>query len=198
MADHASRIRHEYRDGTCRACDREKPVTQLCQTRTTMRELPLSNNGALSIEKASLVFFRPPINTGAPCMASSSILFYSLSYDTRAVTTSTITCTGGRGRDFLLAGRDTQAGRRGQKTRRALRRRQTDPASRAAVKKQTTGLTEDGLPVHSFRSLLAALATLARNTITTAITPNHPLTVATRPTSIQQKAFDLLGTKCTQ
>jgi hypothetical protein len=33
--------------------------------------------------------------------------------------------------------------------------------SPAAVKKQTTGLTEDGLPVHSFRSLLADLATLA-------------------------------------
>ena len=70
--------------------------------------------------------------------------------------------------------------------------------SPAAVKKQTTGLTEDGLPVHSFPSLLADLATLARNTITTAITPHYPLTVLTRPTSIQQKAFDLLGIKCSQ
>ena len=70
--------------------------------------------------------------------------------------------------------------------------------SPAAVKKQTTGLTEDGTPVHSFRSLLADLATLARNTIITAITPNYPLTVLTRPTSIQQKAFDLLAIKCTQ
>jgi transposase len=65
--------------------------------------------------------------------------------------------------------------------------------SKAAVKKQTTGLTADGLPVHSFRSLLVDLATLARNTITTAITPHYPLTVLTRPTPIQQKAFDLLG-----
>jgi transposase len=70
--------------------------------------------------------------------------------------------------------------------------------SKTAVKKQTTGLTEDGLPVHSFRSLLADLATLARNTITTAITPLYPLTVLTRPTPIQQKAFDLLGVKCAQ
>jgi transposase len=70
--------------------------------------------------------------------------------------------------------------------------------SKAAVKKQTTGLTEDGLPVHSFRSLLADLATLARNTITTAISPLCPLTVLTRPTPIQQKAFDLLGVKCGQ
>jgi transposase len=67
--------------------------------------------------------------------------------------------------------------------------------SRAAIKKQTTGLTPDGLPVHSFRSLLADLATLARNTITTAITPLYPLTVLTRPTPIQQKAFDLLSVR---
>ena len=80
----------------------------------------------------------------------------------------------------------------------ALRKSVVAQAQRspAAVKKQTTGLTEDGLPVHSFRSLLADLATLARNTIVTAITPHYPLTVLTRPTSIQQKAFDLLGIKC--
>jgi transposase len=65
--------------------------------------------------------------------------------------------------------------------------------SPTAIKKQATGLTEDGLPVHSFRSLLADLATLARNTITTAITPDYPLTVLTRPTPIQLKAFNLLG-----
>jgi transposase len=69
------------------------------------------------------------------------------------------------------------------------------PRSKAAVKKQTTGLTPDGLPVHSFRSLLADLATLARNTITTAIAPFSPLTVLTRPTPIQQKAFDLLAVR---
>ena len=70
--------------------------------------------------------------------------------------------------------------------------------SKSATKKQTTGLTEDGLPVHSFHSLLADLATLARNTITTAITPHYPLTVLTRPTPVQQKAFDLLSIKCAQ
>ena len=47
--------------------------------------------------------------------------------------------------------------------------------------------------MHSFRTLLADLATLARNTIITAITPLHPLIVLTRPTPIQHKAFDLLG-----
>jgi hypothetical protein len=65
--------------------------------------------------------------------------------------------------------------------------------SKAAVKKQTTGVTPDGLPVHSFRTLLADLATRARNTIVTAINPLYPLTVVTRPTPVQQKAFDLLG-----
>jgi transposase len=65
--------------------------------------------------------------------------------------------------------------------------------SKAAVRKQTTGMTPDGLPVHSFRTLLADLATIARNIITTAINPNYPLTVVTRPTLVQQKALDLLG-----
>jgi transposase len=65
--------------------------------------------------------------------------------------------------------------------------------SKTAVKKQTTGTTPDGLPVHSFRTLLTDLATMARNTIITAINPLYPLTVVTRPTPVQQKAFDLLG-----
>jgi hypothetical protein len=77
----------------------------------------------------------------------------------------------------------------------ALRSSVVAPAqrSKAAVSKQTTGVTPDGLPVHSFRTLLADLATLARNTIITAINPRYPLTVVTRPTPVQQKAFDLLG-----
>ncbi len=64
--------------------------------------------------------------------------------------------------------------------------------SKAAVRKQTTGVTPDGLPVHSFRTLLADLATVARNTIVTAINPLYPIIVVTRPTPVQQKAFDLL------
>jgi len=67
--------------------------------------------------------------------------------------------------------------------------------SKTAVRKQTTGRTEDGLPVHSFHSLLGDLATLVHNTITTAIAPHYPLMVLTRPTPIQQKAFDLLGVR---
>jgi Transposase DDE domain len=69
-----------------------------------------------------------------------------------------------------------------------------------ALAKSATGQTPDGAPVHSFRSLLADLATLCRNTIVTAIAPNRPFTLLTRPTPIQQKAFDLLAIPiaCTQ
>ncbi len=68
------------------------------------------------------------------------------------------------------------------------------PAQRSpvAIKKQTTGTTADGLPVHSFQTLLADLATLTRNTIVTAITPNYPITVLTRPTPVQRGVFELL------
>ena len=70
--------------------------------------------------------------------------------------------------------------------------------SRAAIAKQTTGRTEDGLPVHSFRTLLADLATLTRNTLVTAIDPERPFTLTARPTALQQKALDLLGLARTQ
>ena len=84
--------------------------------------------------------------------------------------------------------------------------RQTAAASRAsivakaqrspsAIAKQTTGLTSDGLPVHSFQSLLADLATLTRNTVVTPLDNDNEITVYARPTPIQQKAFDLLGLK---
>jgi hypothetical protein len=65
--------------------------------------------------------------------------------------------------------------------------------SPTAVQKQTTKSTPDGLPVHSFQTLLADLATIAQNTILTAITPRYPLTMVTRPTPTQHKAFQLLG-----
>ena len=76
----------------------------------------------------------------------------------------------------------------------AARDRVVAPAQRspAAQKKETTGVTADGLAVHSFRTLLADLATLTRNTIVTAVTPDLPLTVLARPTAIQRQAFELL------
>lgn len=65
--------------------------------------------------------------------------------------------------------------------------------SPAAIRKQTTGRTPDGLPVHSFRTLLADLGTLARNTVVTAVAPDYPIAVMTRPTDVQRRAFELLG-----
>ena len=70
--------------------------------------------------------------------------------------------------------------------------------SPAAVAKQTTGRTPDGLPVHSLHSLSAGLATLTRNTVDIATAPGMPFTVIARPTPIQAKAFDLLDVSFTQ
>ena len=65
--------------------------------------------------------------------------------------------------------------------------------SPAARRKAKTKRTEDGLPVHSFRTLLADLATLTRNLAKLA---GAPVTVLfAKPTPIQQRAFDLLGVK---
>ena len=69
------------------------------------------------------------------------------------------------------------------------------PAQRspAAIRKQTTGRTPEGQPVHSFRTLLADLGTLARNTVVTAVAPDYPIAVMTRPTDVQRRAFELMG-----
>ena len=47
--------------------------------------------------------------------------------------------------------------------------------SKAADRKAVTQRTEDGLPVHSFRSLLADLATVTRNTMAMAASPDADL-----------------------
>ena len=82
-----------------------------------------------------------------------------------------------------------------KETAEALRDSPVAKAQRspAAIAKQTTGRTADGAPVHSFRTLLGDLATIARNTVFTALAPQHRFTILTRPTPLQQKAFDLLA-----
>ena len=65
--------------------------------------------------------------------------------------------------------------------------------SPAANRKAKTKRTDDGLPVHSFRTLLAGLATLTRTTVRWANAPAMALLAS--PTPIQQRAFDLLGVK---
>ena len=65
--------------------------------------------------------------------------------------------------------------------------------SPAAKRKAKTKRTDDGLPVHSFRTLLADLATLTRNTVRCSKAP--AMTLLASPTHIQQRAFDLLAVK---
>ena len=65
--------------------------------------------------------------------------------------------------------------------------------SHAARRKAKTKRTDGGLPVHSFRTLLADLATLTRNIAKLAGAPATVLLA--KPTPIQQRAFDLLGVK---
>jgi hypothetical protein len=65
--------------------------------------------------------------------------------------------------------------------------------SPAAKRKAKTKRTDDGLPVHSLRTLLADLATLTRNTVRWANAP--AMTLLASPTQIQQRAYDLLGVK---
>jgi hypothetical protein len=67
--------------------------------------------------------------------------------------------------------------------------------SPAAKRKANKKSTDEGLPVHSFRTLLADVATLTRNTVRCGNAPEMALLA--RPTEIQQRAFDLLGIKLT-
>lgn len=70
-----------------------------------------------------------------------------------------------------------------------------------AKAKDSTRLGEDGLPVHSFRTLLDDLATLAYNVCHTPLNPQAKIVMITRPTPVQEKAFRLLNVSpvaCTQ
>jgi hypothetical protein len=69
-----------------------------------------------------------------------------------------------------------------------------------AKAKDASKLADDGLPLHSFRTLLQDLATLAYNVTSTTLNPEAKIVLTTRPTPIQQKAFSLLGINpaCTQ
>jgi hypothetical protein len=77
----------------------------------------------------------------------------------------------------------------------AARRSVVAPAQRSprAQRKAATKLTDEGSPVHSFRTLLSDLATVAKNRILP--TAKQPVTfdLITTPTRLQQHAFDLLG-----
>ena len=84
--------------------------------------------------------------------------------------------------------------------REGARARRSSPVEKAEVSesakaKADTKLTPDGLPVHSFRTLLDDLSAMALNQLRL---PGHGeslLTVVTTPTRVQKRAFELLGVK---
>ena len=64
----------------------------------------------------------------------------------------------------------------------------------AHAKAKDAGKTaDDGLPLHSFRTLLKDLATLTYNIARTGANPHAEIAITSRPTPIQAKAFELLG-----
>jgi transposase len=62
-----------------------------------------------------------------------------------------------------------------------------------AKDKDASKHADDGTPLHSFRTLMQDLGTLAYNITYTALNPKAKIILTTRPTPLQDKAFKLLG-----
>jgi hypothetical protein len=77
------------------------------------------------------------------------------------------------------------------------RRSPVAPAERspAAHRKARRKKTDDGLPVHSFQTLLGDLSTICISQIEPMLPNIPPFEIITRPTPVQQRALDLLGVK---
>ena len=67
--------------------------------------------------------------------------------------------------------------------------------SKAAQRKARRKRSDDGDPVHSFRTLLDDLATLTRNTVAPRLPGAEPFELLARPTPLQDKALKLLGVR---
>jgi transposase len=59
--------------------------------------------------------------------------------------------------------------------------------------KDASKRADDGSPLHSFRTLLQDLGTVAYNITSTSLNPNAKIVITTRPTPTQAKAFKLLA-----
>jgi hypothetical protein len=57
----------------------------------------------------------------------------------------------------------------------------------------TSRRADDGLPVHSFRSLLNDLATLCLNKVSLPSNQKYGFAMPTKPTPLQARVFELLG-----
>jgi hypothetical protein len=77
----------------------------------------------------------------------------------------------------------------------AMRPSVVAPAQRSprALEKAASKRTVDHQPVHSFRTLLADLATLVKNVLRPRTDSRSSFTLITNPTPVQKKAFELLG-----
>lgn len=71
------------------------------------------------------------------------------------------------------------------------------PAQRSekAERKASTKLTDDGMPVHSFRTVLKDLATITKNQIQPNLTNSQSFETVSQPTPTQKMELDLLGVK---
>ncbi len=88
---------------------------------------------------------------------------------------------------------DAASARRASPLVKALR-------SAHARAKDASRIADDGLPLHSFRTLLQDLGTLAYNVTHATLNPEAKIVITTRPTPLQAKAFELLALNpaCTQ
>ena len=82
-------------------------------------------------------------------------------------------------------------GRDAQRASPVAKAKPSPAARRKAATKQTDMAHGEPLPVHSFRTLLADLATMTRNTVRLGRDCMDVLLAA--PTKVQRRAFDLLG-----
>ncbi|MDE0531658.1 MAG: IS1634 family transposase, partial [Albidovulum sp.] len=79
----------------------------------------------------------------------------------------------------------------GARAKRATPIEKAEVSDRARDKARSKK-TDDGLPAHSFDTLLADLGTPARNEAAMPASPEHAFTVLAQPTPLQEKAFRLL------
>ena len=91
----------------------------------------------------------------------------------------------------LLFDDEDRAGAEAARTSVVAPARVSESARRKARRKRT----DDGRPVHSFRTLLGDLATVAKNRVAPRLPGAEPFELLTRPTELQREAFRLLGVR---
>ena len=91
----------------------------------------------------------------------------------------------------LLFDDEDRAGAEAARTSVVAPARVSESARRKARRKRS----DDGRPVHSFRTLLGDLATVTKNRVAPRLPGAEPFELLTRPTELQREAFRLLGVR---